>query len=136
MILDFKERFDLVRGARWAEFVNGAWQFRRMTPELTGVYSYSEPAVIRALTTTGVRLVFRAAPRRIFMEVEYGRACRQLFKMDVSVDGGEPQAFGPDAAAPGWAGVIFEDAAACEPDLVIISRERRIPCGLRQAVAK
>jgi lysophospholipase L1-like esterase len=64
--------------------------------------------VIRALSTAGVRLAFSAATRRLDAEIEYGRACRQLFKLDVAVDGGEPRAFGPDSAAAAWAGTLFE----------------------------
>ena len=108
MLLDFSGRFDLVRGAQALELVSGAWHFRRMTPELAEIYAATDAAVIRALATAGVRLVFSAAARRLDAEIEYGRACRQLFKLDLAVDGSEPRAFGPDAAAPAWSGTLFE----------------------------
>jgi lysophospholipase L1-like esterase len=131
MMLDLGRQRDFVQGAQSVEFVGGVWRFRRMNPELHRIFSESESPLIRALSTTGIRLAFAAAPKRIVIDLEYGKACRQFFKPELVVDGGEPTAFGPDAAAPGWSGAIFERAAA-EPHRFEIFLPYSVETGVRR----
>ena len=96
MEIDLLNNPDFVFGVASYEFTNGAYHFYRMTEAMQDFFSANEPQIIRAVSTSGVRIAFTTDSTNLAMEVLYGRSCRPIFTIDVIVDGEHKMTFGPD----------------------------------------
>jgi lysophospholipase L1-like esterase len=96
MEVDLLNNPDFVFGVASYEFTNGAYHFHRMTEALQEFFSDSEAQIIRAVSTSGIRITFSTDSTNLAMEILYGRFCRPIFTIDVIVDGEHKMTFGPD----------------------------------------
>ena len=97
------------------EFVHGATAvgadengifFRRMEDELAAVYDISEHRHIRINCPTGVRISFVTDSPFVALELAYFAEARPIYTVDVVVDGGEIQTYGPGEKSPVFSALI------------------------------
>ncbi len=96
MEISLLEHRDFVYGVAGVRNGKNGFVFERMTPELFEIYGYSESAEIRAKSPSDVRIRFRTDSRTLGVTLNYGRAARKLFVLDVSVDGMEAKSLVPE----------------------------------------
>ena len=96
MEIDLLNNPDFVFGVASYEFTNGAYHFYRMTEAMQEFFSDSEAQIIRAVSTSGIRIAFSTDSTNLAMEILYGRFCRPIFTIDVIVGGEHKMTFGPD----------------------------------------
>ena len=96
MGIDFLDNNDFVFGVASYEFHDGAYRFFRMTEALHEFFSNNEAFIIRAASTSGVRIGFVTDSKYLTMEVLYGVSSRPIFTIDVIVNDEDKMTFGPD----------------------------------------
>ncbi len=98
MEINLVENIGLVHGVSEVVAGEDGFVFSRMTRELLEFYSYSEAAEIRAHCTSGVRICFNSNTSFVAMRLNYGRRAREIFAVDMVVDGMERLTFTPGSA--------------------------------------
>lgn len=121
--VDLIGRRDLLRGVCDAAGVDGATVFYRHTPDVRERYSHPLPRRRRALSTAGVRVVFRSDTTRLRLALRCGDGVEwiRLGKCDLFVDGRLEAFFGPDDVGIGtrWEGVVWQSAESRVREFVL-----------------
>ncbi|MEO6847239.1 MAG: SGNH/GDSL hydrolase family protein [Chthoniobacterales bacterium] len=77
---------DSTRGG-YAGLESSKLLFHRMTPKMEGFFDRTDQERIRKVCAAGMRLVFESDTRIIRARFHFGKAARQIFTVDVIVDG-------------------------------------------------
>jgi len=97
MNIDLEKQKQYVFGAAGIEKdSDGNIVFHRMTKDLYEFYAYSEPAIIRAKCTSGIRISFKSNTDSLTLELIYGVRARDFFAIDVIVDSEQTYTVGPE----------------------------------------
>jgi lysophospholipase L1-like esterase len=103
MEINLLDRIELVHGA--AEVVAGenGFSLLRMTRELAEFYGGSEAVEVRTNCPSGVRICFRSDTSFVGMRLNYGRPAREVYAIDLVIDGIERLTFVPQSVENGFA---------------------------------
>lgn len=103
MKINLVDHIELVHGAAEVVAAENGFTFLRMSSPLTEFYSYSEAAEIRSNCASGVRICFRSNTPFVAMQLSYGRPARQIYAVDMVVDGVQRSTFAPESVEDGFA---------------------------------
>ena len=97
MFINLLENPELIFGAARIVANEDGLHLIRMTEKLEEFYNYSEAAANRAACTSGIRIGFVTNSDLLAFGVKFGRFCREIFQIDVVIDGMTCMRFAPDA---------------------------------------
>ena len=95
MKIDLLTNVDYVFGAAGVEETESGFYALRMTSKLMKLYSGSEPAEIRAMNCSGIRIAFISDTSFVAVKLIFGRYSRPVFTTDVVIDNFQTMTFGP-----------------------------------------
>ena len=104
--LNLPDHPELVHGATMVSADENGIFFCRMEEDLAKIYDTGERRHIRINCPTGVRIAFATDSPFVALELAYFAEARPIYTMDVIVDGGEIQTYGPGEKSPEFSALI------------------------------
>ncbi|MBQ4106582.1 MAG: SGNH/GDSL hydrolase family protein [Lentisphaeria bacterium] len=102
MLIQLQEHPELFHGIDSIAAAPEGFVPLRMTPALQDCYAGTEHAIIRARSTTGVRLIFRTDSPFVMLQARFLRAARELYYFSVRIDSRPFEVYGPESRTPDY----------------------------------
>lgn len=96
-------------GVDHAAFDEGEWQPQRISTAMMPLYSANDGQITRRMCTAGVGLRFASDTTSIHLAWRTSFAARARYCGSLTIDGGEPIAFGSHDTEGAWSGEIFSE---------------------------